>query len=176
MSPSSDRGSLHKSPDEISQKHESHDLDVSSSQESHNDVHNFHNGAINETANDGFEKQGKMETGGVTSSISGPEELSTSLPDPNIIDWEPDDAQNPKNWPISRKWFTVFIVSANTLMTALGSTIPAPAVPLLMQEFHSNNDLLESFVVSIYVLGFAFGPLSKFRVFNCRSQDCSCSQ
>jgi MFS family permease len=28
-----------------------------------------------------------------------------------------------------------------------------------MAEFHSNNELIEGFVVSVYVLGFAFGPL-----------------
>lgn len=28
-----------------------------------------------------------------------------------------------------------------------------------MAEFHSNSELLEGFIVSVYVLGFAFGPL-----------------
>ena len=35
----------------------------------------------------------------------------------------------------------------------------APAVPQLMAEFHSSNTELAAFVVSIYVLGFAIGPL-----------------
>jgi len=34
-----------------------------------------------------------------------------------------------------------------------------PGVPQVMAEFHSNSELLEGFVVSVYVLGFAFGPL-----------------
>ncbi|KAJ5714841.1 multidrug resistance protein [Penicillium malachiteum] len=53
----------------------------------------------------------------------------------------------------------ISIVSVSTLMTALGSTIPTPGVPQLMKEFHSDNDLLERFVISVYALGFAFGPL-----------------
>ena len=88
------------------------------------------------------------------------EESSDPL-DPNVVDWELEDPKNPKNWPMSRKWMIIFVVSANTLMTALGSTIPVSGVPRLMREFNSNNDLLESFVISVYVLGFAFGPLSK---------------
>jgi MFS family permease len=36
----------------------------------------------------------------------------------------------------------------------------APGVPNLMAEFHSTNIELGSFVVSIYVLGFAFGPMA----------------
>ena len=35
----------------------------------------------------------------------------------------------------------------------------APGVPQVMSEFHSSNLELASFVVSIYVLGYAFGPL-----------------
>jgi multidrug resistance protein len=35
----------------------------------------------------------------------------------------------------------------------------APGVPALMKEFHSDNDELASFVVSVYVLGLAAGPL-----------------
>lgn len=35
----------------------------------------------------------------------------------------------------------------------------APGVPDVMREFHSTNIELGSFVVSVYVLGYAFGPL-----------------
>lgn len=35
----------------------------------------------------------------------------------------------------------------------------APAVPEVMKTLHSDNSELESFVVSIYVIGFAVGPL-----------------
>jgi len=35
----------------------------------------------------------------------------------------------------------------------------APGVPKLMKEFNSSSQSLSSFVLSVYVLGFAFGPL-----------------
>ena len=35
----------------------------------------------------------------------------------------------------------------------------APGVPQVMTEFNSSNLVLASFVVSVYVLGYAFGPL-----------------
>lgn len=35
----------------------------------------------------------------------------------------------------------------------------APGVSQVMREFHSDNADLGSFVVSVYVLGYAFGPL-----------------
>ena len=41
----------------------------------------------------------------------------------------------------------------------LASSMLAPAVPKVMTEFRSTNEELASFVVSVYVLGYAFGPL-----------------
>ena len=41
----------------------------------------------------------------------------------------------------------------------LASSMLAPAVPQVMTEFKSTNQELASFVVSVYVLGYAFGPL-----------------
>lgn len=35
----------------------------------------------------------------------------------------------------------------------------APGVPDLMEEFHTTSDELASFCVSVYVLGFAAGPM-----------------
>jgi multidrug resistance protein len=35
----------------------------------------------------------------------------------------------------------------------------APGVPQVMEEFQSDNNLLASFVVSIFILGYVFGPL-----------------
>jgi multidrug resistance protein len=40
-----------------------------------------------------------------------------------------------------------------------GSSMFAPGVPDIMREFHSTSPTTATFVVSIYVLGFAFGPL-----------------
>ena len=41
----------------------------------------------------------------------------------------------------------------------LASSMLAPAVPQVMTEFQSTNQELASFVVSVYVLGYAFGPI-----------------
>jgi hypothetical protein len=80
--------------------------------------------------------------------------------DPNIVHWDsPTDPQNPMNWTVKKKWGTVILVSAITFLTPLASSIFAPGVPEVMETFHSTNNMLEGFMVSVYVLGFAFGPL-----------------
>lgn len=35
----------------------------------------------------------------------------------------------------------------------------APGIPLIMREFHNDSSVTATFLLSIYVLGFAFGPL-----------------
>jgi hypothetical protein len=86
---------------------------------------------------------------------------------PNIVDWDgPNDPENPMNWPMGRKWGALGVVSGITFLTPLGSSIFAPGVPLVMKEFNSNSSMLEGFIVSVYVLGFAFGPLSKLSFFS----------
>lgn len=40
------------------------------------------------------------------------------------------------------------------------STVTAPAVPIIMDSFDSHNTELQSFVVSVYIIGFIFGPLA----------------
>lgn len=80
--------------------------------------------------------------------------------DPDIVDFDgPDDPENPMNWKASKKWGMVALISAITFLTPLASSQFAPGVPEVMREFHSTNEMLEGFMVSVYVLGFAFGPL-----------------
>ncbi|KAL6242254.1 hypothetical protein RBB50_010802 [Rhinocladiella similis] len=80
--------------------------------------------------------------------------------DPNVVDWDgPNDPEKALNWPNKRKWGNVAIISSITFLTPLASSMVAPAVPLVMKEFHSSDGTIASFVVSIYVLGYAIGPL-----------------
>lgn len=47
-----------------------------------------------------------------------------------------------------------------SINSPLASSMFAPAVPLVEEEFHFSNTNLGTFVVSIFVLGFAVGPLA----------------
>ncbi|KAL0941548.1 major facilitator superfamily protein [Colletotrichum truncatum] len=89
--------------------------------------------------------------------------------DPNIVDWDgPDDPQNPQNWPSKEKWLNIGVISTLTLVTrcplspltnSKGSSMFAPGIPKIMVEFHETSSMTATFVVSVYILGFAFGPL-----------------
>jgi hypothetical protein len=80
--------------------------------------------------------------------------------DPNIVDWDGlSDPENPQNWPKSKKWRLVFCLSLITLITPLASSFFAPGVPQVLATFHESSNVIAGLVVSIYILGFAIGPL-----------------
>ncbi|RSM11275.1 hypothetical protein CDV31_006827 [Fusarium ambrosium] len=93
----------------------------------------------------------------------------TAEDDPNIVGWNgPDDPENPMNWPARRKWINIALMSLLTIISPIptsantapkGSSMFAPGVAKIMVEFNSTSSLLATFVVSIYFIGYAFGPL-----------------
>ncbi|OTA68720.1 bicyclomycin resistance protein [Hypoxylon sp. EC38] len=79
---------------------------------------------------------------------------------PNVVWWSGlDDPENPYNWPTWRKVLNCGLISAMTFISPLASSIFAPGVPQVVAEFRSTSLEIAAFVVSVYVLGFAAGPL-----------------
>ena len=78
----------------------------------------------------------------------------------NVVDWySKDDPDRSINWPDRRKYANIAVISSITFLTPLASSMVAPGVPLIMKEFHSTDQTIASFIVSIYILGYAIGPL-----------------
>ncbi|CZR36289.1 uncharacterized protein FPRO_03451 [Fusarium proliferatum ET1] len=69
------------------------------------------------------------------------------------------DPENPMSWSNGRKWGMIATISFLSFLTPLASSMMAPGVPQIMKELGSSNDTEATFVVSIFILGFAFGPL-----------------
>ncbi|KAI0204356.1 cycloheximide resistance protein [Astrocystis sublimbata] len=80
--------------------------------------------------------------------------------DPNVVGWDGEnDPENPYNWTTTRKILNTGCVSFQTFLSPLASSIFAPGVPLVLAEFHSNSLEIATFVVSVYLIGFAAGPI-----------------
>ncbi|KAK0620067.1 major facilitator superfamily domain-containing protein [Immersiella caudata] len=77
------------------------------------------------------------------------------------VAWEPEDtdSRNPLNWPAKKKWANVAVISAMSFLAPLVSTMLAPAVQLVMKDFETSSSAFATFCISIFVLGFASGPL-----------------
>ncbi|KAL0940119.1 MFS multidrug transporter [Colletotrichum truncatum] len=77
-----------------------------------------------------------------------------------VVDWDrPHDAENPRNWAMKFRWIQIVLVSILTLQAAVASSMPAPAVSEILAEFKAPEGVLSSFVISIFNLGFVFGPV-----------------
>ena len=100
---------------------------------------------------------------GLPAFVPVPEDTSEPkepLSDPDIVDWETsDDPKKALNWPVRKKWTNIAVISSITFLTPLASSMLAPAIPSVMQEFNSTNQTIGSFIISVYVLGYALGPL-----------------
>jgi multidrug resistance protein len=79
----------------------------------------------------------------------------------HTVDWDgPDDLARPVNWQKERKWLNVTSAAFLTFFTPLASSTVAPAEGLVIESFNITSESLASFVVSIYLVGFAVGPLA----------------
>ena len=74
--------------------------------------------------------------------------------------WDgPNDPANPKNWSVRRKWAATFLVSAFTLLSPVSSSMIAPALTSISEEFNITNEVESQLTLSIFVLAYAIGPL-----------------
>ncbi|ORY15542.1 membrane transporter [Clohesyomyces aquaticus] len=108
----------------------------------------------------------------------GPVKYPLTDLDSGVVGWDTqNDPHNPRNFPQNRKWFILGLVSAITflryeafsslpshldslaLCSPLASSIFAPGVSFVSHEFHNTSEILGAFSVSVFVLGFAVGPL-----------------
>jgi len=94
-------------------------------------------------------------------AVTSDKALSTPS-DSDEVWWEhpaDQDPANPMNWSNGKKWSNIAVLSYVTLITPLASSMFAPGVPEVMREFKTTQDTLATFIISSYLLGFAFGPL-----------------
>ncbi|TVY81423.1 Efflux pump radE [Lachnellula suecica] len=69
------------------------------------------------------------------------------------------DPNNPLNWSFRRKWSIISVLALLSLLTPVASSMMAPGVPLILEEFQTDSQQVATFVVSAFVLGFAVGPI-----------------
>lgn len=80
--------------------------------------------------------------------------------EPLLVDWSgPGDPENPQNWPGQKSFGHVIIVAVLSMIVNIAATIVAPGVSGLIEEFGIQNETIATLAVTIYLLGFALGPL-----------------
>ncbi|WWC88201.1 uncharacterized protein L201_003106 [Kwoniella dendrophila CBS 6074] len=78
--------------------------------------------------------------------------------DPYIVDWLPHDNEDPQSWSSTYKWTCIAVVSMLTMAVALSSSAYTGGAGDIVAEFGASTELVIA-GVSLFVVGFAFGPL-----------------
>lgn len=92
-----------------------------------------------------------------SSSSSGPDDDDS---DKNLVSWDtPDSLENPRNWSLHRRWAVIAIVSSYTFLSPLSSSMIAPALPIISQQFNITSSVEQSLMLSVFVLAYAIGPM-----------------
>jgi hypothetical protein len=84
----------------------------------------------------------------------------------NLVGWNgPDDPQNPMNWPTSKKIGCTVILGFTTMGAAFASSSFSPTFDAVSAEFGVSTEVT-TLSLSLFVLGFAFGPLVNHPVYS----------
>ena len=72
---------------------------------------------------------------------------------------EESDPGNPKNWAMRRKAKALVGMSMFVFVSVFAVSLVAPVLPAVSSELHIEQPAVQEMVLSIFLLGFAFGPL-----------------
>jgi multidrug resistance protein len=84
---------------------------------------------------------------------------SGTLEDPYIVGWDSeDDRENPYNWSNTRKWLITTQLALTTFTISFSSSSYSGGLNNIIHDLHV-SDQVAVLGISLYVLGFALGPL-----------------
>ncbi|KAI1340856.1 major facilitator superfamily domain-containing protein [Xylariaceae sp. FL0016] len=79
---------------------------------------------------------------------------------PQTVVWDGDgDPENPRNWPVSRKWVNVVLISMQASLSPIASTFLAIGAEAVVTEFGHSDPYTPALPTGLYVLGLSLGPL-----------------
>ncbi|GEQ69705.1 hypothetical protein JCM33374_g3379 [Metschnikowia sp. JCM 33374] len=79
--------------------------------------------------------------------------------DPELVAWEFDSPENPRNWRLFKKVFVTLVVSMYTFVSPISASIMAPASKDLAKDLKINSSTILALVTSIHILAWVIGPL-----------------
>ncbi|WFD31572.1 hypothetical protein MSPP1_002611, partial [Malassezia sp. CBS 17886] len=91
------------------------------------------------------------------SADATPQEADSSDANPFLVTFGP--GQDPRSWSRRYRMLLVVIVSAYTLLSPMTSSMNAPALDTLAEEFHVQSSTVKNMMMSSQVLAFAVGPI-----------------
>ncbi|KAI0319813.1 MFS general substrate transporter [Amylostereum chailletii] len=78
--------------------------------------------------------------------------------DPYIVNWDPEDPEDPYNWSTAKKWLITTQLAWGTWAVAFSSSAYTGGISFMRQDIPM-SETVAVLGISLYVLGFGTGPL-----------------
>ncbi|KAK3068497.1 hypothetical protein LTR53_013884 [Teratosphaeriaceae sp. CCFEE 6253] len=75
-----------------------------------------------------------------------------------LLDFAPNDIENPKNWTTPRRWCVTMVLVLLVLNATFASSSPSGCLVIMSKELHVSEEAA-GLVVTLFLLGYCFGPL-----------------
>ncbi|KAH6997195.1 major facilitator superfamily domain-containing protein [Ilyonectria destructans] len=76
-----------------------------------------------------------------------------------LINWEPNDPENPYNWSSTKKIVVLGYTSLLVVNSTMGSALPSMAIPEIVKDFGVTSEEQRVLPISVYLIGYVFGPI-----------------
>ncbi|KAF2792782.1 MFS multidrug transporter [Melanomma pulvis-pyrius CBS 109.77] len=77
-----------------------------------------------------------------------------------MVGWESaEDPENPQNWSWGKKWMLMLWIGSMSTFSPMASSLCAPGTSFTLEDYGLTSKTIGTLMISIYVLGYAVGPL-----------------
>lgn len=70
-----------------------------------------------------------------------------------LVEFKENDPHNPKNWSVSRKWYTTVLTSVFILSSTIASSLPSTIIANMMIEFQTTQTIAIC-TITVFLLGY----------------------
>ncbi|GAA5820851.1 hypothetical protein JCM11251_001844 [Rhodosporidiobolus azoricus] len=78
--------------------------------------------------------------------------------DPNKVQWQENDPDNPQNWSNAYKWWITILCAQSTVSVTFASSAPSSALTQMSEQFNVSS-VVAALVTSLFLVGYCCGPL-----------------
>jgi hypothetical protein len=82
---------------------------------------------------------------------------SIIINDRNLLQWSPDDIENPRTWSFQRKCYITAVCILLVMNAAMSASAPSGCIPGIREEFGLSDEVTK-LNVTLFMLGFCSGP------------------
>ncbi len=86
-----------------------------------------------------------------------------------LLEFSPDDIENPKNWSKARKWYVTIVSVLLVVNATFASSSPSGCLRSISETFDVSMEV-SGLVITLFLLGYVFGPCEYYTTNHTRNE------